>query len=176
MSICFRQFLSLQLGPAPWGWGRAEETLSTNKEHQTLTGAPGPPCGPAAPGGPASPLRPGGPLSPFPPGSPFWPCREMILLHHHSKKQMMLWQEMLSRSSSEGNLNIKLSVNAVKPYCPTSAGGEGQSHVALCVPEYSKSSVDTYWGSREASRPRKTLLSSFTLWKTTCQQGKMLGR
>lgn len=83
---------------------------------------------------------------------------------------------MLSRYSSEGNLNTNLNVNAVELYWPTSAGGEGQSHVALRVPEYRRSSIDTYWGSREASRTRKTLFSSFALWKTICQQWKMLER
>lgn len=174
--MSFGQFISSHLGPAREAEGGLKEPLCSTKEQQTLTGAPGPPCGPAAPGGPASPLRPGGPLSPFPPGSPFWPWRKMILLYYHSKKQMILQCKTLRRYSIEENLNIKLTVNAVEFYWPTSGGGEGQSHVALGVPYNRKSGLDTYRGSREASRPRKTLFSSFTLWKSTCQQWKMLER
>lgn len=175
MSVSFRQSISLPLGPE--AEGGLKIPLCSNREQQTLTGAPGPPCGPAAPGGPASPLKPGGPLSPFPPGSPFWPCRKSYIVMLPLKKSR--WyrdKKRYPRYCSEGNLNIKISMNGVELYCPPRAGGEGQSHVTLCVPKYRKTDIDTYWGSREASRPRKTLFSSFTLWKTTCQQWKVLER
>jgi len=86
--ITFQAVQMLALGPSHLqAEGELKKTsLFSHKELQKLTGAPGPPCGPAAPGGPASPLRPGGPLSPFPPGSPFWPCRKIVAVYYGSKK------------------------------------------------------------------------------------------